>query len=84
MNPLPQSDVYDRYFIEIQMVLRRYQHTAAKLDGDLAKLLVLRREENEALRDLLEQQRRALAFAAGEPVEPTVQFAKSIVSGRGT
>ena len=74
------DDTFDKYFMEIQMVLRRYQRTAAGLEGE--KLLALRREENEVLLDLLMQQKRALAFAAGEKVEPMVQFGKGVLVGK--
>lgn len=75
------EETFDKYFVEIQMAMRRYQRTSAGLSGP--ELLALRREENEALLDILHQQKRALALAAGEPVEPMTQFAKSIVTGMG-
>ena len=75
-------DTYDKYFIEIQMVMRRYQITAARCETP-EELLALRREENDALRDLVHQQSRALALLAGETVPPEVQFAKVVVRGLG-
>jgi hypothetical protein len=76
------GEIYDRYFIEIQLVMRRYHAAAATMD-DAKKLLELRRQENTALLDLLQQQKRALAYAAGEVVEPETLFAEAVIRGVG-
>jgi len=76
MNP----ETFDSYFVEIQMVLRRYQASSVGLTGP--ELLALRREETEALLDLITQQKRAIMFAQGEQIEPMMQFGKSVLVGK--
>lgn len=75
-------DTFDKYFMEIQMLMRRYQMTAARCETP-EDLLALRREENDALLELVQQQKRALSYTAGENVEPMTHFAKVVVTGTG-
>lgn len=75
------EETFDKFFVEIQMVMRRYQASAVGLTGP--ELLSLRREETEALLDLVTQQKRAIMHAQGEPVEPMMQFGKGVLIGKG-
>jgi len=74
------GETFDTYFMEIQMVLRRYQASAVGLTGP--ELLSLRREETDALLDLVMQQKRAIMFAQGEQIEPMLQFGKGVLVGK--
>lgn len=75
-------DMFDNYFVEIMMVMRRYHGAAARLERP-EDILRLRREENEALAEIVRQQGRALAHMAGEAVEPMQHYATAVINGQG-
>ncbi len=73
--------VLDNHIHEIQVVIRDYNARCTGKQG--AELLALRREMNRAIVDLLGDQARAMAFMAGEKIEPKTVFAEAIIVGEG-
>lgn len=74
--------VLDGLAREIQQNLIEFN---ARSNGktDKAELLKIRLEQNDILKELLRKQRRALAFMAGEKIEPETHFGEAIIRGEG-
>jgi len=74
--------VLDSLAREIQQNLVDY-NAQANGKTDKAELLRIRLEQNDALKELLRKQRRALALMAGEKIEPEMHFGEAIITGQG-
>lgn len=70
-------EIFDHHTMEIEYIIREYQEKMQEIED--VELLKLRREMNARLIDVLTQQKRALDFMAGDPVEPRVHFGESIL-----
>lgn len=70
-------EIFDHHTMEIEYIIREYQEKTQGIDS--VELLKLRRDMNTKLIDLLTQQKRALDFMAGDPIEPRVHFGESIL-----
>lgn len=69
------------YNLEIMGIILDYAAAASGLEGP--ELIALRKQENAALFDKLNQQKRAIAFIAGEPVAPEVHYAAAVLYPKG-
>ena len=74
------QEICDQHTIEIQVIQREYFEQARQVKTE-AEFLAIKRAENQALRDKLEDQSRALAFMAGEKIEPKTHFGEAVVVG---
>lgn len=73
--------VFDAHIHEVQTVIREFNLRCTGKQG--ADLLAIRREMNKALVELLTEQARAMAFMAGEKIEPKTHFGEAVIVGRG-
>ena len=74
--------ILDQHRTEIEVVMRDYLLAAGEAKTD-EELLVVKREENLVLIDMLTTQKRVMALMAGEPIEPVVHFAESVLLPAG-
>lgn len=78
---MSDAATFKSYNLEIMGIILDYAAAASGLEGP--DLINLRKQENAALFDKLSQQKRALAFMSGEPVEPEVHYAGAVLQPRG-
>ncbi len=75
------NETFKSYNLEIVGIILDYTAASAGLEGP--DLIALQKQANVALLDKLGQQKRALAFWSGEPVEPQVHHAQAVLQPVG-
>lgn len=82
MEDMRHLAILDGLAREIQQNLVEFNARASG-KTDKAELLELRLEQNRALTELLRQQRRAMEFMAGLPIQPETHFGEGVMVGTG-
>lgn len=75
-------EIFDAHAREVIELIRRYNADVSGVT-DKVELIRIRTRHIQDLTGLLAQQSRVMRYMAGEPVEPQVHFAESILHGVG-
>jgi hypothetical protein len=75
------GDLFLHHLQEIDGLICHYRDLAEGKEG--SDLLLVARVGNAAIAELVRQQGRALAYLAGEEIEPEVQFGEGVLIGIG-